>query len=152
MQAYAPQSAMFPGLHPMAMISTFQMGLPPRGCPPSMGGGMYGSSPNSYPPLVYPGPFPNQGGSGSGGGGGGPDLSQEHTFVYVPNSIVGALIGTKGSQIRSIIKFSGASIKIAPLEEDKEPSEQTERKVTVVGSPEAQWKVRIWTIRVWKND
>lgn len=64
-------------------------------------------------------------------------------YLYIPNSAVGAIIGTKGSHIRNIIRFSGASVKIAPLEDDGRPTEQTERKVTIVGTPEAQWKVRI---------
>lgn len=68
---------------------------------------------------------------------------QEMAYLYIPNSAVGAIIGTKGSHIRNIIRFSGASVKIAPLEDDGRPTEQTERKVTIVGTPEAQWKVRI---------
>lgn len=68
---------------------------------------------------------------------------QETTFLYIPNNAVGAIIGTKGSHIRNIIRFSGASVKIAPLEQDKPPEQQNERKVTIVGSPESQWKVSI---------
>lgn len=72
--------------------------------------------------------------------------SQETTYLYIPNNAVGAIIGTKGSHIRNIIRFSSASVKIAPLEQDKQGESQNnaqqERKVTIVGSPEAQWKVR----------
>jgi predicted PilT family ATPase len=68
-------------------------------------------------------------------------LLQETTFLYIPNNAVGAIIGTKGTHIRNIIRFSGASVKIAPLEQDKPQDQQTERKVTIVGSPESQWKV-----------
>lgn len=60
---------------------------------------------------------------------------------------MGAIIGTKGSHIRNIIGFSKASVKIAPLEQEKQAeaanNPQQERKVTIVGSPEAQWKVYI---------
>ena len=56
---------------------------------------------------------------------------------------MGAIIGTKGTNIRNIIRFSGASVKIAPLDQDKPQEQQTERKVTIVGSPESQWKVNI---------
>lgn len=60
---------------------------------------------------------------------------------------MGAIIGTKGSHIRNIIRFSNASVKIAPLEQDKQVDNQNnaqqERKVTIVGSPEAQWKVSL---------
>lgn len=41
-----------------------------------------------------------------------------------------------------MIRFSGASVKIAPLDSDKgDASQQAERKVTIIGSPESQWKV-----------
>ena len=67
---------------------------------------------------------------------------QENTFLYIPNSAVGAIIGQKGSHIRSIIRFSGSSVKIAPLNSDQSPSDQSiERRVTILGTPEAQWKV-----------
>lgn len=80
---------------------------------------------------------------------GGPQVgagdSQETTYLYIPNNAVGAIIGTKGSHIRNIIRFSGATVKIAPLDESKPQDTQTERRVTIVGSPEAQWKVRIFS-------
>lgn len=69
--------------------------------------------------------------------------SQETTYLYIPNNAVGAIIGTKGSHIRNIIRFSGASVKIAPIDETKPQETQNERRVTIVGSPEAQWKVNI---------
>ena len=61
--------------------------------------------------------------------------------MYIPNSAVGAIIGTKGSHIRNMIRFSGATVKIAPVEEGKDAPDMGERKVTVVGTPESQWKV-----------
>lgn len=117
---------MFPGLHPIAMMSTAGMGYSSRGA------SLYGSGPAPYP---YQGSLPTQQGGVAAG-----DV-QETTFLYIPNSSVGAIIGTKGSHIRNIIRFSGASVKIAPLEQDKPAELQTERKVTIVGSPESQWKV-----------
>ena len=71
---------------------------------------------------------------------------QETTFLYIPNNAVGAIIGTKGTHIRNIIRFSGASVKIAPLEQEKPQDQQTERKVTIVGSPESQWKVMLQVV------
>lgn len=68
--------------------------------------------------------------------------TQETTYLYIPNNAVGAIIGTKGSHIRNIIRFSGATVKIAPLDESKPQDTQTERRVTIVGSPEAQWKAQ----------
>lgn len=116
---------MFPGLHPMAMMSTAGMGYSSRGP------GLYGSGPAPYP---YQGSLQTQQGVPASD-------TQETTFLYIPNNSVGAIIGTKGSHIRNIIRFSGASVKIAPLEQDKPAEQQTERKVTIVGSPESQWKV-----------
>lgn len=126
LQALAPQSIMFPGLHPMAMMSTSgnSMGFTGRG-------GIY-SGPG-YPMYQPP--------SGPGIPPGANDV-QETTFLYIPNNAVGAIIGTKGSHIRNIIRFSGASVKIAPLEADKPLEQQTERKVTILGTPEAQWKAQ----------
>merc|ERR1719340_379568 len=43
----------------------------------------------------------------------------ETTYLYIPNTAVGAIIGTKGSHIRNIIKFSGSSVKIASPEEEE---------------------------------
>ncbi|KAL0099090.1 hypothetical protein PUN28_020263 [Cardiocondyla obscurior] len=126
LQAMAPQSMMFPGLHPMAMMSTAGMGYSSRGP------GLYGSGPAPYP---YQSSLPTQQGVPASD-------AQETTFLYIPNNSVGAIIGTKGSHIRNIIRFSGASVKIAPLEQDKPAEQQTERKVTIVGSPESQWKAQ----------
>jgi len=130
LQAMAPQSIMFPGLHPMAMMSTAGtgngMGFPAARSSGSVGG-IY---PSSYPPMYQSGGLP-----------GATDV-QETTYLYIPNNAVGAIIGTKGSHIRNIIRFSGANVKIAPLEADKPTEQQTERKVTIVGTPEAQWKAQ----------
>lgn len=132
LQALAPQSIMFPGLHPMAMMSTSSgngMGFP-GGRTGGGGAGVYPAS--NYPPMYQP----------TGGQLPGAADVQETTYLYIPNNAVGAIIGTKGSHIRNIIRFSGANVKIAPLEADKPTEQQTERKVTIVGTPEAQWKAQ----------
>ncbi|XP_063837618.1 insulin-like growth factor 2 mRNA-binding protein 1 isoform X4 [Ostrinia nubilalis] len=124
LQVLAPQSIMFPGLHPMAMMST--------------GRSFCGAPPPFQPPIYAP--LAGQGGAQQGAGD-----SQETTYLYIPNNAVGAIIGTKGSHIRNIIRFSRASVKIAPLEQEKQGENQNaqqERKVTIVGSPEAQWKAQ----------
>ena len=118
-------------------------------------------------------------------------MSQETTYLYIPNSAVGAIIGntltlppfslltynitnfagTKGSHIRNIIKFSGSSVKISSAEEGEEGEEAEgeeaagggetqssgpaaaaalaagenlagQRRVTILGAPEAQWKAQ----------
>lgn len=163
LQSFAPQSAMFPGLHPMAMMSTAGMGVSrPGGERGGMGnsysGGMGGSGgrdgggggggssgmfgpsgPGSYPPSY------NSYHGGSGGNQSFADNLEETAFLYIPNYSVGAIIGTKGSHIRNIIRFSGASVKIASSESPSEGltmSDVPERRVTIVGTPEAQWKAQ----------
>ncbi|EDW78470.1 uncharacterized protein Dwil_GK16164 [Drosophila willistoni] len=126
LQAMAPQSLMFPGLHPMAMMSTpgngmvFNTSMPFPSC--------QGFAMSKTPANVVPPVFPND--------------MQETTYLYIPNNAVGAIIGTKGSHIRSIMRFSNASLKIAPIDADKPLDQQTERKVTIVGTPEGQWKAQ----------
>lgn len=132
LQALAPQSIMFPGLHPMAMMSTSGNGMGFPGARANVGTGLFPSSATSYPPLYQP----------AGNAPPGAADVQETTYLYIPNNAVGAIIGTKGSHIRNIIRFSGANVKIAPLEADKPAEQQTERKVTIVGTPEAQWKAQ----------
>lgn len=100
----------------------------------------YGSRGLHTGQALYPSMYPA--GAPQGGGD-----TQETTYLYIPNNAVGAIIGTKGSHIRNIIRFSGASVKIAPLDETKPQEAQNERRVTVVGSPEAQWKVRSCLLR-----
>uniref|UniRef100_A0A146LUH0 Insulin-like growth factor 2 mRNA-binding protein 3 n=3 Tax=Lygus hesperus TaxID=30085 RepID=A0A146LUH0_LYGHE len=129
LQAMAPQSMMFPGLHPMAMMATSGMGYGGRG-----GGYQGGLYSGAYPPVYQPIPPASHASD-----------AQEITYLYIPNNAVGAIIGTKGSHIRNMIRFSGASVKIAPLDADKadgRDAQQTERKVTIMGSPESQWKAQ----------
>lgn len=136
---------MFPGLHPMAMMSTvgigYQRSSGPGGFQGGSGGGVYGSGPanapssaaagGNFPPMFQGGPAPAGMGQPPLSG---PNDQQETVFLYIPNNAVGAIIGTKGSHIRNIIRFSGASVKIAALEEGKPVEQQTERKVTIVGT------------------
>ncbi|KAH8420188.1 hypothetical protein KR009_007069 [Drosophila setifemur] len=126
LQAMAPQSLMFPGLHPMAMMSTPGNGMVFNASMPFPSCQSFAMS--KTPASVGPPVFPN-------------DL-QETTYLYIPNNAVGAIIGTKGSHIRSIMRFSNASLKIAPLEADKPLDQQPKRKVTIVGTPEGQWKAQ----------
>uniref|UniRef100_A0A182JBB4 Uncharacterized protein n=1 Tax=Anopheles atroparvus TaxID=41427 RepID=A0A182JBB4_ANOAO len=146
LQALAPQSIMFPGLHPMAMMSTAGngMGFTGRTAGGSVvGGGGAAGGPGGagmYPGSNFPMYQPPTG--GPAGVPPGSSEVQETTYLYIPNNAVGAIIGTKGLHIRNIIRFSGASVKIAPLEADKPQEQQTERKVTIIGTPEAQWKAQ----------
>ena len=63
---FQPQSMMFPGLHPMAMMSTSNMGYTSRGSA-GFPGGMYGSGPAPYPSMYQSAiPTAQPGGSQSG--------------------------------------------------------------------------------------
>jgi predicted RNA-binding protein YlqC (UPF0109 family) len=72
---------------------------------------------------------------------GGPDT--ETVYLYIPNVAVGAIIGTKGSYIKNIIKLSGASVKITPMTPE-ESKEAVERQVVISGTPESQWKAQYY--------
>lgn len=161
LQAMTPHSMMFPGLHPTAMMSTVGMSQSPannsytRQLQQAGGGGPSTSS-----------AFMGQGRSNIPAN----QISAETTYLYIPNSAVGAIIGTKGGHIRNIIKFSGSSVKIASVEDEEESgggsnsgaqaaaaalaaSSSTsgqqdtvpaapQRRVTIIGAPEAQWKAQ----------
>ncbi|GIY98713.1 insulin-like growth factor 2 mRNA-binding protein 1 [Caerostris extrusa] len=140
--AMAPAAMMFPGLHPMAMMSTVSnTGYPGRGGPippppppPSYGGGMYGNPPPYNVPMMYspnaPPPSQNL------------EPSKETVYLYIPNAAVGAIIGTGGSTIRDMISSSGASIKVAQTNKEEPIDREALRKVTIVGTAEAQWKAQ----------
>jgi hypothetical protein len=93
-------------------------------------------------------------GGGIGSGPHGSALQAETSYLHIPNTSVGAVIGTKGSHIRNIIKFSGANVKIAPNSEDEKETtvgqtagadglpSPTDRRVTIIGAPESQWKAQ----------
>ena len=156
---------MFPGLPPTAMMSTVS-GVQSSGA----GFSRPGATPGDRRPFT------------------GSQSSTETTYLYIPNSAVGAIIGkylrnenkiiiksnsgTKGSHIRNIIKFSGSSVKIASNDEEEaaggggnqgaaesgaaaaaaavtagppgqlQDPAQAQRRVTILGAPEAQWKAQ----------
>jgi len=130
LQAMAPQSLMFPGLHPAAMMSTIGLSNNYRG-------GQQQATGNRQPPQQQQQPPPAP-------------VQTESCYLFIPNAAVGAVIGTKGSHIRNIIKFSGSTVNIAPAEEEagvmvpvyEGATQESRRKVTVIGNPEAQWKAQ----------
>jgi len=163
-----PHSLMFPGLPPAAMMSTAGISSAPgpsntaftgqRGAGPGQSPGGVGGAVGG-PGAFMPGPGARPGMSPGG-------QSQESTYLYIPNTAVGAIIGTKGSHIRNIIKFSGSSVKIASQEEEEAAGGSqaaaaaaaslgpeaagtsvtaaiaNQRRVTILGGPEAQWKAQ----------
>ncbi|KAI1299367.1 Insulin-like growth factor 2 mRNA-binding protein 1 [Halotydeus destructor] len=158
------QSMAFPGMHPMTMMP-IQGPAPPAY--PSRGHasaatspyGMYAQNPYVAPVVPYgAGPAMGPGGVPAAIGVHFGELTKETVQVYIPNMSVGAIIGTGGSTIREMISSSGASIKVAqskeepPVAEDESPQpagapRSNERKVTIVGTPEAQWKAQFMLFR-----
>ena len=151
--AMSPHSLMFPGLPPTAMMSTVGVQSGP-------GHSSGQSQAAGYRPGL----------TGSPGPRGHSQQLTETTYLYIPNSSVGAIIGTKGSHIRNIIKFSGSTVKIASNDDEESAGVDggtqaaaavaataaaagaagpdalgpaaPQRKVTIVGAPEAQWKAQ----------
>lgn len=64
----------------------------------------------------------------------------ETVHLYVPNAVIGAIIGTKGLFIRSIMKNSNASVKVTQIGADEDPTKTGDREIVISGTPEAQWK------------
>ena len=75
--------------------------------------------------------------------------AQETTHMYIPNASVGAVIGSKGSYIRDLNKYSGYSIKIASASDETNgyPSavNAADRRVTILGPPNRFWAVSLNT-------
>nr|AYA72644.1 insulin-like growth factor 2 mRNA binding protein 1 [Pinctada fucata] len=133
-QNYNQQMGMFGGMPPM-----------PGMMPPAMSGYPGMRQPYHPPSLLGEGSF-YQGMYGSP-----PQQELEVTYLYIPENTVGACIGSKGTNIKEIMRMSGARIKILPQKngemngERKGPSPQLdERKVIITGSAEAQWKAQFY--------
>ncbi|KAJ3077815.1 hypothetical protein HK102_004948, partial [Quaeritorhiza haematococci] len=111
---------------------------PPSPHPP---GGYYGGPPNGPGPMggmgmPHPRGPPGPPHMGMGMGGGPPMMAPPGAVqmqqIFIPNEMVGAIIGKGGSKINEIRHLSGCQIKIA------EPSgASAERLVTITGTPEA---------------
>jgi len=97
--------------------------------------GGYGAAPHMQPHHAGPagpaGPQPHVGAHGqpmAGGGVAGTPLTQQ---IYIPNDMVGAIIGKGGQKINEIRQVSGSVIKI------NEPQDNSnERLVTITGTEE----------------
>ncbi|KAJ3204856.1 hypothetical protein HDU67_009255 [Dinochytrium kinnereticum] len=93
-------------------------GGPPGG---HMGGGMHGGMPHQMPRPGPPGMAPVMP----------PQGAMQMQQIFIPNEMVGAIIGKGGTKINEIRQMSGCQIKIA------EPTEgAAERLVTITGTPE----------------
>ncbi|KAK7478968.1 hypothetical protein BaRGS_00029835 [Batillaria attramentaria] len=100
---------------------------------------------------------------GSFGGSSSPQQQQqlEVVYLYIPEQSVGAVIGSKGQNIKNIMRLSAARIKIMSGETkngngDKAghqgPQALEERKVIITGSPEAQWKAQFYIFEKVKSE
>ncbi|KAL2022770.1 hypothetical protein VTK56DRAFT_4586 [Thermocarpiscus australiensis] len=94
--------------------------------------GAYGTAPHVPPHAGHVGPVPPAGPHGQPMPGGAPmpgaPLTQQ---IYIPNDMVGAIIGKGGSKINEIRQISGSVIKI------NEPQDNSnERLVTITGTEE----------------
>lgn len=70
-------------------------------------------------------------------------------YIGVPNSAVGAIIGTAGSNIKQIMRDSGAYVSIEP-KKDSDPNANSERSVTIKGGPEAFWRASYYVFEKMK--
>ncbi|KAL3831327.1 hypothetical protein ACJMK2_023093 [Sinanodonta woodiana] len=103
---------------------------------------------NSFYPGLFSGPTQQ------------PPQQLEVTYLYIPESTVGAVIGSKGSNIKNIMRLSNARIKILAQNKNGEtngekrpPSGRTEeRKVIITGTPEAQWKAQFYIVEKIKTE
>ncbi|CAG2239333.1 Insulin-like growth factor 2 mRNA-binding protein 1,Insulin-like growth factor 2 mRNA-binding protein 2 [Mytilus edulis] len=82
-----------------------------------------------------------------------PQQELEVTYLYIPENTVGAVIGSKGSNIKEIMRLSSARIKILPqkngeMNGDRKQggpqNQMDERKVIITGSAESQWKAQFY--------
>ncbi|XP_067650630.1 insulin-like growth factor 2 mRNA-binding protein 2 isoform X2 [Haliotis asinina] len=134
-------------------------GMPPPNVPMMQNMNSYQGMRTPYPMMgnMYPGLF---------GGPGQPMQQQQQQqqqqpqqqmeviYLYIPESTVGAVIGSKGSNIKNIMRLSNARIKImqAPKNETngqdgpvQMPAPRlNERKVIITGNPESQWKAQFY--------
>lgn len=131
---------MFPGIPGMPLmpgLNMFQnMGRPPMSY---MSGAAY------YPGAVGPQSQSMQ--------------QPEVVQLYIPEKSVGAVIGSKGQNIKNIMRLSGARIKILGTNDKNGSGENhplsisgDERKAVISGSPEAQWKAQFYIFEKVKNE
>uniref|UniRef100_H2ZMJ7 RRM domain-containing protein n=1 Tax=Ciona savignyi TaxID=51511 RepID=H2ZMJ7_CIOSA len=103
----------------------------------SMFAGLHGGYGHPMRDYGMPPNYQGQNYRGQGGFNGDRAQMSETCTLYIPAESVGAMIGSKGSHIRNISRIANASIKIVPPEDG---DDEKQRRVTIMGSPEGQWK------------
>merc|ERR1712062_14869 len=74
---------------------------------------------------------------GGGGGSGGSNSSSSTSFeIFVPNDMIGCIIGKGGSKIAEIRQISGAMIRISKSDDNSE-RESSERQITITGNADS---------------
>ncbi|XP_060553463.1 insulin-like growth factor 2 mRNA-binding protein 2 isoform X2 [Ruditapes philippinarum] len=124
-------------------------------------GPMFGGGGGGRGGPYQQGPYQMQGGPGMYQGGPGlygaappqPPQQLEITYLYIPESTVGAVIGTKGVNIKNIMRLSNARIKILDQNQGGDNGDkqgrgphrnEEQRKVIITGNAEAQWKAQFY--------
>eukprot|EP00058_Branchiostoma_floridae_P015162 XP_002600650.1 hypothetical protein BRAFLDRAFT_130041 [Branchiostoma floridae] len=143
MQNIMQHQSMFPGLNPMAMLSGLLPGLPnPNSRANPYNGPMTEPNAMQTNPAMFPGILPPAAAALAMQQQMQQPQPSEKSDLWVPGGVVGALIGPGGQNIRLASRQANATIKIAPA--DQSAQGQAERKVSITGSPDAQWKVQYW--------
>ncbi|GAA5971367.1 hypothetical protein JCM8115_003478 [Rhodotorula mucilaginosa] len=90
----------------------------------------------SRPPMDRTGP-PRTGGGGGGGGGMGPAVGPgaQSQAIFIPNELVGSIIGKGGAKINEVRQMSQCQIKINEPGEAAPGGGPNERLVTITGQP-----------------
>lgn len=147
--AYQQQQMIFSGLPSMPMMPGGMNNYPSARPPyPYMGGAAsyYGRAPYNAGANAVP-----------------PQQQLEVVYLYIPEQSVGAVIGSKGQNIKNIMHLSAARIKIMGGEgkngsgSEKPVTHQgqhgvEERKVIITGTPEAQWKAQFYIFEKVKSE
>jgi poly(rC)-binding protein 2/3/4 len=114
---------------------------------PGPPGGAYRQQPGGFqqgPPSNFSGPPPPRGGGGGGGGGGGAppaDMAapgSQTQQIFIPNALVGAIIGKAGVKINEIRAQSQCQIRVTEPGTAPGPGQVAnpeERLVTITGQP-----------------
>merc|ERR1711976_311073 len=89
----------------------------------------------------------DRGGGGGGGSGSGSNSSSSTSFeIYVPNDMIGCIIGKGGSKIAEIRQISGAMIRISKSDDreanssnsnSERSADTSERQITITGNPDS---------------
>jgi insulin-like growth factor 2 mRNA-binding protein 1 len=187
--ANAP-GAMYPGMYPLMQVPG--MGAPIDPYCYSLAGGVPSPYAQQVPQIASMGrhagvpmhaaaaAIPPQAGAAYATAGmtnAAPICYTEIVHIWVPNNVVGALIGTKGTHIRNIMRTTGAHIRIEstkneaaeggeqqqekqekqekqgePVQEQRnqgagDQHAETDRRVTITGTDQQQYKAQCWVFQ-----